>query len=361
MQKSEFPENSRFFETKNGILYCGNCLEILKQFLDESVDCVVTSPPYWSLRDYGQKSVVDFGDWKGQLGLEPDFNLYIEHLLLIFDEVRRVLKPTGTLWVNIADTYGGSGMGTSRNGKKYEKSKETYSPTGVEDRSFSLRNTSYNKSLLLIPERFAVAMVERGWKLRNKIIWEKTNPIPESVKDRFTKSYEYVYFFVKSEKYHFNQLLEPVKESSIKRLQRAYSSTHKHAQLDGRWNPLRGMYEKLKDFKSSAGAEAPFNPLKGRNMRDVWRFSTAQFSAKKFGVEDVDHYAVFPEELPKRCIEAGCPTNGTVLDIFSGTGTTLVVAEKLNRKWIGIEVNPDYCRLAKKRIEKAILPLFAAV
>ena len=357
--KSQFPENSRYFESKNGILFCGNCLEILKQFPDESVDCVVTSPPYWGLRDYGQESVADFEDWKGQLGLEPSFDLYIKHLLMIFDEVRRVLKPTGTLWINIADTYGGSGNGVSRNSSSYS-AKETYRPTGVETQSSKLRKTSYNKSLLLIPERFAIRMVERGWKLRNKIIWYKTNGIPESVKDRFTKSYEYIYFFTKSERYYFKQQFEPVKESSIKRLQRAYSNTHKHAQLDRRWNPLRGMYKKLSNISAFEGADhlvAPFDPEKGRNMRDVWEFATAQFSAKKFGVE-TEHFAVFPEELPKRCIKAGCPKNGIVLDIFAGSGTTLAVAEKLGRKWIGIELNPHYCELIRRRVEKTLLPLF---
>jgi len=229
-----------FFRTNNGILFSGNSLEVLKQLPSESVDCVVTSPPYWNLRDYSVE---------GQIGLEADFRDYIEKLLSIFDEVHRILKPTGTLWVNLGDTYGGSGMGTSKSDKRYA-SKETYRPTGTESRSAALRRTSYNKSLLLIPERFAIAMVEKGWKLRNKIIWKKTNCIPESVKDRFTKSYEYIYFFVKSENYYFKQQFEPVKETSVKRLQRAYSNSHKYAQFDKKWNPLRGMYKRLGNVES---------------------------------------------------------------------------------------------------------------
>ena len=186
--KSQFPENSRYFESKNGILFCGNCLEILKQFPDESVDCVVTSPPYWNARDYGKETEVDFGDWKGQLGLEPDFNLYIKHLLIIFDEVWRVLKPTGTLWVNIADVYNGSGK-AGKNPEYQERHTEFGKHSRHKER-FGLPTNVKNcprKSLCLIPERFTIEMVNRGWILRNKIVWYKTNGIPESVKDRFTE------------------------------------------------------------------------------------------------------------------------------------------------------------------------------
>ena len=349
--KDNFPTENVYFTTKNGILYNGNCLEVLKQFPDESVDCVITSPPYWSLRDYGEETVVRWEDGTVcQLGLEPDFNLFVQHLLEIFKEVRRVLKPTGTLWVNVSDTYGGSGMGTSSGLNRYF-SKENYRPRGSETNSSKLRKTKYNKSLLLIPERFAIGMVERGWKLRNKIIWKKTNSIPESVKDRFTKSYEYIYFFVKSENYYFNQILEPAESSSTaryKRYKRALKEK-KFSSLPKSLNPVSG----IESYRRKAGERLLF-----RNKRDVWEFATAQFSAKKLGVEGVEHFAVFPEELPKTCMEAGCPESGIVLDIFAGSGTTLAVAEKLDRKWIGIEVNPEYCQIIKKRVEREVLPLF---
>lgn len=179
-----------YYENSLGKLYNGDVLEVLKLIPDESVHCTVTSPPYWALRDY---------EVEGQIGLEETFSEYISRLLNIFREVYRILKLQGTLWLNIADTYYGNRK------------------TG---------NFSYpSKCLCMVPERLAMAMIEDGWILRNKIIWYKTNGIPESVKDRFTKSYEYIYFFVKSEKYYFKQQFEPVKESSIKRLQRAYSNT----------------------------------------------------------------------------------------------------------------------------------------
>jgi len=317
-----------YYENSLGKLYNGDVFEVLKVFPDESIDCVVTSPPYWALRDY---------EVEGQIGLEEIFTEYISRLLNIFREVYRILKPQGTLWLNIADTYYGN------------------------------RKTGYfsypSKCLCMVPERLAIAMIEDGWILRNKIIWYKTNGIPESVKDRFTKSYEYIYFFTKSERYYFKQQFEPVKESSIKRLQRAYSNTSKYAVFDRKQNPLRGMYKRLGNVKCFDGGDhlvAPFNPLKGRNKRDVWVLPTAQFSAKKYGM-DIDHFAVFPEEIPRICIDAGCPPGGAVLDPFMGSGTTAVVAMRMSRKWIGIELNPNYCELIVKRVKKLELPLLKEV
>lgn len=163
----------------------GNCAEILKTLPSESIDCVVTSPPYWGLRDYKTEPVEWPDGWRGQLGLEPTPQLYIQHLVGIFDEVKRVLKDTGTCWVNLGDTYGGT--------------------------------TKTDKSLAQIPSRFAIAMTDAGWILRNEIIWWKRNCMPSSVKDRFTVDFEKLFFFVKSKKYYFEQQLEPVAECSIKR------------------------------------------------------------------------------------------------------------------------------------------------
>ncbi len=331
-------ENYLYYENSLGKLYNGDALEVLKLLPDESVDCIVTSPPYWALRDYGVE---------GQIGLEESFYDYVERLRCVFKEIFRILKPEGTLWLNIADTYYGGGKGGK--GKLYGK----VPAANIGGNRF--RKVRYPpKCLCMVPERLAIAMIEDGWILRNKIIWHKTNGIPESVKDRFTRSYEYIYFFTKSRKYYFKQQLEPVKESSIERLQRAYSNTSKYAVLDPNQNPLRGVYKRLCNK-----GEHPTS-LKGKNKRDVWILPTAQFSAKKYRM-DIDHFAVFPEEIPKICIDAGCPPEGVVLDPFMGSGTTAVVAMRMGRKWIGIELNPSYCELTKKRVEKLELPLLLGV
>jgi site-specific DNA-methyltransferase (adenine-specific) len=269
------------YETDNGILYNSDVLNALKQFPDESVDCVIMSPPYWGLRDYG----VD-----GQIGLE---------------EVYRVLKPSGTCWVNLGDTYGGSGAGTTKNVdiEKYKQNaKESYILPGGKAKSSKLRNTKYNKSLLMIPERFAIGMIERGWILRNQIIWHKPNAMPESAKDRFTVDYEYIFFFTKNKKYYFKQQFEQNKSSD----------------------------------------KTTRNPL-GRNKRCVWSINTKPFKGA--------HFAVFPPEIPETCIKAGSNEDNVILDIFMGAGTTAVACEKLNRRWIGVELNPDYCEIVRSRLE----------
>jgi site-specific DNA-methyltransferase (adenine-specific) len=292
--KDLFPKEGRYFETENGILYCADVFDILPKLPSKSIDCVITSPPYWALRDYG----VD-----GQIGLEPDFQEYLKKLWKIFTEVYRILKPEGTCWVNLGDTYFSKAKTFSSHLKIVVKYPE--------------------KSLCLIPERFAIGMVERGWILRNQIIWYKTNAMPESVKDRFTVDFEKIFFFVKQRKYYFNQISEPPKSSYMKRTATA-----------GLGNGELGNFVRFGT-----------NP-KGRNKRTVWSIPTKPFKGA--------HFASFPLELPEICIKAGCPGDGIVVDIFMGSGTTAFVAEKLNRKWIGIEINPEYCEIAKERILKAI-------
>jgi len=379
--KSQFPKEKVYYETKSGILYNGNVLEVLRVLPDNSVDCVVTSPPYWGLRFYGNETntiwggdpncnhewdtetvkvalslseksklnngkganpkqknldrehITGFckkcGAWYGQLGLEPTFELYLEHLWMIFDEVYRILKPTGTCWVNLGDTY------------FVEKRKQN---TGVKQ-----------KSLCLIPERFAIGMVDRGWILRNTIIWSKKvvfwdrntqigNGMPHPVNDRFNQNKEYVFFFVKSSRYYFRKPKIPY----TRPLNRW--GGEKISSLDSLWDKLTGQ---------QTGRERVLRPdPEGAGASDTWLINTEPFSARELGIESVDHVAPFPTELPKVCIKAGCPEDGIVMDIFMGSGTTAVVAEKLGRKWIGIELNPNYCEIAKRRIEKTILPLF---
>lgn len=216
----------------------GNCLDVLKTISDESIDVCVTSPPYWGLRDYGSESVVWGGQsncqhvwtdthycdkcnaWKGQLGLEPSPEEYIRHLIMIFDEVKRVLKPTGACWVNIGDTYATvSGSGLKEDRKSRTITRDMMGD--VADLRKSLKDYGYReKSLIQIPSRFAIAMTDNGWILRNECIWYKPNPMPTPVKDRFTVDFEKFFFFTKEPKYHFKQQLESVKEETVKKTKR---------------------------------------------------------------------------------------------------------------------------------------------
>jgi site-specific DNA-methyltransferase (adenine-specific) len=298
---------NRYFETEDGTLYNNDVLEVLKQLPDESIDCVITSPPYWALRNYGVE---------GQLGLEPTFQEYLEKLWEIFDEVYRVLKPTGTCWVNLGDTYSGSGKGAGYNGKSKEVWRFSKRP--------KIREGIPSKSLCLIPERFAIGMIERGWILRNEIIWHKPNCMPQSVKDRFTVDFEKIFFFVKQRKYYFEQQIENTQAKQIEK---------------------RMLREQRENYNGKYAHIQPKRTMK-RNKRTVWFINTKPFKGA--------HFAVFPPEIPEICIKAGCPKGGIVMDIFMGAGTTADVAEQLNRRWIGIEINEEYCEIAKKRIWEPI-------
>ena len=254
----------------------GDSLEVLKTLQDESVDCVVTSPPYWALRDYG---------CDGQLGLEPTFQEYIEKLCNIFDEVKRVLKKEGTCWVNLGDTYGGSGKGSGGNSEKqmtntnkgsyFKKSKEswTFEKAPVGD---------VQKCLCQIPSRFAIEMTNRGWILRNEIIWHKPNCMPSSAEDRFTVDFEKVFFFVKSKKYYFEQILEPYESEPTDADRKRNKSSEKYEGT--------GLYsEGERDYYSKGG----------RNKRTVWSITTKGFSEA--------HFATYPEALVEPMIKSGCP------------------------------------------------------
>lgn len=281
-------------------IYNGDALDVLKTFPDECVDMVITSPPYWALRDYGAE---------GQLGLETTFQEYINKLCDIFDEVKRVLKKSGSCWVNLGDAYSGSGKGVG----------------GIK-----------SKSLLQIPSRFAIGMCNRGWILRNEIIWHKPNAMPQSVRDRFTVDYEKLFFFVKSKKYYFEQQKEPMITTDT--------------------NPPRGSKGVLGQENSGlrkqdqigradyTGFNKRYLPPKDlmRNKRSVWSINTKPFKEK--------HFATYPEELIITPIKACCPENGIVLDPFMGSGTTAVVARSLGLKYVGIELNPDYIKIADKRL-----------
>jgi DNA modification methylase len=288
----------------------GDCLEVLKTLPDESIDCVVTSPPYWALRDYG---------CEGQLGLEPTFQEYIDKLCNIFDEVKRVLKKEGTCWVNIGDTYSsgtkGSGCPSDKQlpnkGSRYEVRK--------------LDSELQDKCLCQIPSRFAIEMTNRGWILRNEIIWHKPNCMPSSAEDRFTVDFEKVFFFVKSKKYYFEQILEPYESEPSDSDKKRNKSSEKYEGT--------GLYsEGERDYYSKGG----------RNKRTVWSITTKGFSEA--------HFATYPESLVEPMIKSGCPLGGIVLDPFSGSGTTGRVAIDNGKDYIGIELNEEYIKIQERRL-----------
>lgn len=301
------------------IIALGDALTLLRELPSKSVHCCVTSPPYWLLRDYGHEA---------QIGLEPTPEEYVERLCRVFDEVYRVLRDDGTCWPNLGDTYYGSGKGAGCTGPSKETFRFSHKPT---------ENGGKAKSLALIPERFALAMEARGWICRNKIIWHKPNAMPSSVKDRFTVDFEEVRFFVKQGRYHFDQQFEPVAPSTIARGKRGVSGNHKNSEGAPGQTPHGFAKPRIYD----AEREVPEH----RNMRCVWSIPVAQCREA--------HFAVFPEALIETPIKAGCPEGGIVLDPFCGAGTTAIVCERLNRSFRGIELNPEYVEIAKRRIREA--------
>jgi DNA modification methylase len=309
-------------------IYVGEALDVLKILSSGSVNCVITSPPYYGLRDYGVS---------GQLGLEPTFQEYIDRLCNIFDEVKRVLTKDGTCWVNMGDTYGGTGDKGDWQDPKWK---------GRNGQSKAVNRTDPNKCLLQIPSRFAIEMCDRGWILRNEIIWYKPNCMPSSAKDRFTVDFEKVFFFSKNKKYWFQKQLEQRKTyenrpDAIVR-DREYDYNSKQNQLR---NSKRLSIKQRESSIVSGGIENStlgVPATNGRNKRTVWRINTKPYKEA--------HFAVFPPELVKTPIKAGCPPYGVVLDPFMGSGTTCLMARQLGRKYVGIELNPEYVKLAKKRL-----------
>jgi|SRR5581483_2466952 len=303
----------------------GDACQVLRKIPDESIDCVVTSPPYFRLRDYGVS---------GQIGLERSFPEYIDNLLKVFDEVKRVLKPSGTCWIVLGDTYASS---HHQRAKLDLRSKAVLANPRNNQARRSLGIAA--KCLLQLPNRFAIAMTERGWILRNEIIWHKPNAIPVSVRDRFTVDFEKVFFFVKSPTYYFDQdsLREPFKSSSVARMRRTVSNKHKNLKVPGQ--TVQGMHR----ARAHGSGEVRLNPL-GRNRRCVWSIPTQPFKEA--------HFAVYPPGLINKLIIAGCPKNGIVLDPFIGSGTTALEARHLDRRFIGVELNQAYVIMTQRRIDQ---------
>ena len=310
----------------------GNCIEVLKSLDENSIDCCVTSPPYWGLRDYG----VD-----GQFGRESTPNEYIQKLIEVFREVRRVLKDEGTLWLNLGDSYCGSNSAGIEDNKAAGKGSRK---TVVKERPNKAVKGLKPKDLVGIPWRVAFALQADGWYLRQDIIWHKPNPMPESVTDRCTKAHEYIFLLSKSRHYYYDH--EAIKEPA------AYDG-RKDTLLKGSPKYEKGVVPgQVAHSMAAKGHERWKKNERGeyvRNKRSVWTIPTKPFKEA--------HFAVFPPDLIKPCILAGCPSGGIVLDPFFGAGTTGLVAMKNGRRFIGIELNEEYIEIAEKRLQ-AEQPLF---
>lgn len=285
---------SAWYEDDQIALHHGDALRIAKSLPDRSVDCIVTSPPYFGLRDYGQE---------GQYGLEETPAEYVENLRKVFAALWDVLLPGGSLWLNLGDSYG------------------------------------KRKQLLGIPWRVAFALQDDGWILRSDVIWNKTNAMPESVRDRLARRHEHIFLLTKSPRYHFD--LDPIRENKVSpQSGRAASFARGTKETLA---PYQG-YTQHREGRTDGKTD------KGKNPGDVWAFASRGFKAA--------HFAVFPPELPRRCILAGSPANGVILDPFSGSGTTGMVALELGRRYVGIDVSAEYLQLSiESRLHNRVINL----
>ena len=298
----------------------GNCLERLGDLEEKSIDTCITSPPYWGLRDYGESD---------QLGLEETPEEFVDNLVAVFKEVKRVLRDDGTVWLNLGDSYAGNNSRASNNGRAGfgTKREGVFTKTGTGLKT---------KDLVGIPWRVALALQQDGWYLRQDIIWHKPNPMPESVTDRCTKAHEYIFLLSKSPKYYFDN--EAIKEDA--KFPEGPNASHAIKKGIGEYGmDTRGGLNKIGEIEK-------------KNKRSVWTITTKPFQGA--------HFAVFPPDLITPCILAGCPENGTVLDPFGGAGTTGLVADRLGRNAILIEINNKFADIAKNRIFDDA-PLFADV
>lgn len=308
---------------KNKIII-GDSLQELKKMPGNFIDCCITSPPYYGLRDYGVR---------GQIGNEETPYEYITNLVKIFAEVKRCMKEDGTLWINIGDSYAGSNKGAAFYPETIRDAKQKTNVGSYRQKELRRGYCDQEikkKDLIGIPWMLAFALRADGWYLRQDIIWEKPNPMPESVKDRCTKSHEYIFLLSKSPKYYFDN--EAIKEPAI------YKTGSRKDQKQGEFSGKRHAHEGFKHISDS------FRAIRDtRNKRDVWKVPVSTYRGA--------HFATFPIDLIKPMILAGTRPGGVVLDPFIGSGTVAEAAIKLQREWIGIELNPEYVKLAKKRIE----------
>jgi site-specific DNA-methyltransferase (adenine-specific) len=376
----------------------GDCLEVLKTLPSESVNCCITSPPYWGLRDYGTgewiggdpncshkrdskqseltqtghrnlEGAVGEGIYKDkckrcgaerkdrQIGLELTPDNYVQKMVDVFREVRRVLRGDGTLWLNLGDSYsknesnnGGYSSKSTLSGFTSPNTKGRVScDSGVRHK---IDSGLKPKDLCGIPWRVALALQADGWYLRQDIIWHKPNPMPESVTDRCTKAHEYIFLMTKSANYHFDN--EAIKEDSVWDVDGTGTIKRAERQREGlKSNPTEmknGIRIKYPNGKHGDGQQSPKTIYGKRNKRSVWSVNVKPYKEA--------HFATFPKELIEPCVLAGCPKDGTILDPFGGSGTTAEVAIENGRNALLIELNPEYIELAKTRISNTQSKLF---
>lgn len=317
---SALPETNRVHQA-DALAFC-------RELPDACLDLVVTSPPYWGLRDYGAS---------GQIGLE-DMDAYLTRLADIFQEIKRALKPLGSLYLNLGDSYAGSSCGSGG------------APAQYAQKPPQARAKLPRKSLAGIPWRAALRLMDDGWILRNHLVWHKPNGAPHSVKDRFTSKHEDLFFFVKQQRYYFDldAVREPYKPSTIKRIKRILEA-------DTRFDPTRHKNDASGSRKHQSPYQIMINTARnyaktgtlGKNPGDVWSVPTGGFRG--------NHFATYPEALCRRPILASCPPGGLVFDPFSGSGTTGIAALKNGRNFLGCDLNPEYVEMANKRLAEARL------
>jgi site-specific DNA-methyltransferase (adenine-specific) len=365
------------------VVYQGHALDILKDWPDDIINCVVTSPPYWVQRLYeglepqvwggyencehvwepftrpkqrGSRGASSWeipsrspevmsgdtpltsmfceecGAWLGNLGDEPFIQMYVEHVASVFDEVKRVLRDDGTCWIVLGDTYYGSGGGQKFTGKQSHMPRE-YSvfPSATKP---NLNRELPRKCMADIPHRVVIEMVRRGWIHRSTVIWQKPNALPESAEDRPSVDYEFLFLITKKPTYYYEQQLEPCKPETMKRY-----GTSKFPRVGGdKYTSLPAPYS-----RKYSGKKFEARPF--RNQRSVWSINVTKMPYRK-----ETHYATFPSELIMSPIKAGCPKGGIVLDPFIGTGTTALVARALGRDWVGIELSDKYVQMTYRRL-----------
>lgn len=332
------------------IIKNGDCRTVLKELAPESVQCVVTSPPYWGLRNYGHAD---------QIGQEETPEAYVDTMRQVFGEVWRVLRDDGTLWLNLGDSYSGSGKGGNPGHSPHIKQRTNSGSLSVRGVK---RNGRKPKDLIGIPWLVAFALQSDGWYLRSDIIWHKPNPMPESVSDRPTRSHEYIFLLTKSERYQYDAaaIREPASPDLIKQVEEGYNghaikdylaanvqdaSATKSRIINGarkRIDKQRGHSRRHAGFNDKWDALTPAEQaLLGSNKRDVWSVAPANYREA--------HFATFPPDLVKPCILAGTKPGDVVLDPFGGSGTTGMVALELGRRAVLVELNPDYAKLCDER------------
>lgn len=333
-------------------ILCGDALKLLKKLPENSVHCIVTSPPYWCLRDYGIA---------GQLGMEDTPSKYAAALVRVFKEAKRVLRNDGTLWLNIGDSYA-----AAPKSRTAEQAARRSTLTGSKGTQISCSiqpnkvvGSLKAKDLVGIPWMVAFALRKAGWYLRCDIIWSKPNPMPESVTDRPTKAHEYIFLLTKSDKYYYDadaiKTIAKNPEDDARRIgKQSWGNKNTPDQLRNGIRPRKsGNLERKpgsergcpSDSTSNVCGSVPWEGMKA-NKRSVWTVPTKPFAEA--------HFATFPPELITDCIKAGCPEGGIVLDPFMGAGTTALVSAKLNRNYIGIELNPSYIEISEKRLQSEL-------